>query len=259
MIVALRGYSHIKCGEGRTTKQQESIMYSYFHGNPPTRPSQLKMLTHGEGQYSDLYDYSTKTVVDKHTSVSSRLYLKSSLTMDDTFNYLSKIDINSEDLEKRTLTSKLLITGRSLLNMAKKGLKMYKKALGYAAKKWNIEKCEPIESGTTADDVIEYVRQQMYSELHYSESAEDSSVEGSDDESDVDNTATSDKATNETENSVAHDNCNKEQDSCANADEECNEAPDDDASKSVTEKNCQCSFKLLFPILHGFCCIWSFR
>ena len=65
---------------------------------------------------------------------------KSSLTMDDTFNYLSKIDINSEDLEKRTLTSKLLITGRSLLNMAKKGLKMYKKALGYAAKKWNIEK-----------------------------------------------------------------------------------------------------------------------
>ena len=58
--------------------------------------------------------------------------------MDDTFNYLSKIDINSEDLEKRTLTSKLLITGRSLLNMAKKGLKMYKKALGYAAKKWNM-------------------------------------------------------------------------------------------------------------------------
>ena len=54
--------------------------------------------------------------------------------MDDTVNYLSKIDINMEDLEKRTLTSKLLITGRSLLNMAKKGLKMYKKAVAFAAK-----------------------------------------------------------------------------------------------------------------------------
>ena len=78
--------------------------------------------------------------------------------MDDTSNYLSKIDVNCE-LENCKLTSRLLITGRSLLNMAKKGLQMYKKSLGYAAKKWNIDKCELIDSGDTADDVIEYVRQ----------------------------------------------------------------------------------------------------
>ena len=120
MTVALRGYSHMKSGEGRNTKQQEGMIYQHFHGNPPSRPSQMNMLSYGEGPYSDLYDYSTKMVVDKQTSVTSKLYLKTFLTMNDTVNYLSKIDINMEDLEKRTLTSKLLITGRSLLNMAKR-------------------------------------------------------------------------------------------------------------------------------------------
>ena len=190
MMIALRGYSHMKCGEGRNTKQQEGIMYTFFHGNPPSRPSQVKMLANGEGPYSELYDYSTKLVVDKTTMVSSKLNLKPSLAQDDPVNYSSNIDITFAHLEKRTLTSKLLITGRSLLNMAKKGLKMYKKALAHASKKWDLDKCEPIDSGDTVDDVIEYVRQQMYMELHCSRGNDDSSVDGSDDESDTDNVVT---------------------------------------------------------------------
>ena len=46
--------------------------------------------------------------------------------------------------------------------MAKKGLREYRKALSFTKDKWDLKKHEPKESGTTVDDVIEYVRLKMY-------------------------------------------------------------------------------------------------
>ena len=66
------------------------------------------------------------------------------------------------DLEKKTFNSSLLVAGRALLNLAKKGYEHHRKSLSDAERKWNMEKCEPIESGTTMDDVIDHVRQKMH-------------------------------------------------------------------------------------------------
>ena len=49
----------------------------------------------------------------------------------------------------------------------------------YIAKN-GIWKYEPIESGTSKSDVIEFVRQSMYIELHAKDCVDDSSVVGKD-------------------------------------------------------------------------------
>jgi hypothetical protein len=46
--------------------------------------------------------------------------------------------------------------------MAKRGLREYRKALSFTKDKWDLTKHEPKESGTTVDDVIDYVRLKMY-------------------------------------------------------------------------------------------------
>ena len=46
--------------------------------------------------------------------------------------------------------------------MAKRGTKTYRKALSFACRKWDIDKGEPKESGNSIDDVIKYVRREMY-------------------------------------------------------------------------------------------------
>lgn len=184
MVVALRGYSNMKCGDGRNSKMQENHMYTYFHGLKKTRPSQIGMLCKGEGAYNGLYKNLNKPVVDKSTKAAPKLYLSHELTQDETVSYVAGLDINVIDLEKRTLTSKLLITGRSILNMAKKGVRYYKKAMAYTAKKWDLSTNEPLDSGDTKDDVIEFVRRSMYLELHATDALDDSSVEGEDDDSD---------------------------------------------------------------------------
>ena len=55
-----------------------------------------------------------------------------------------------------------MLSGRQLTDMAKKGACEYRKALAYAGDKWNIKECTPKESGTSVEDVIEYVRRRMY-------------------------------------------------------------------------------------------------
>ena len=55
-----------------------------------------------------------------------------------------------------------MLSERQLTDMAKKGAREYRKALAYAGDKWNIKECTPKESGTSVEDVIEYVRRRMY-------------------------------------------------------------------------------------------------
>ena len=46
--------------------------------------------------------------------------------------------------------------------MAKKGIREYRKALSFTKDKWNLKNNEPKESGTSVEDVIEYVQRKMY-------------------------------------------------------------------------------------------------
>ena len=55
MACALKAYSHLKQGKGKTIMQQHAIMFAYFHGKPPNRPSQIKLLAEGStGQHREL-------------------------------------------------------------------------------------------------------------------------------------------------------------------------------------------------------------
>ena len=49
--------------------------------------------------------------------------------------------------------------------MAKKGTANYRKALSFAVKKFDLDKMEVLESGNSVEDVIEYVRCEMYKHL----------------------------------------------------------------------------------------------
>ena len=39
MMCALRGYSYLKQGKGKTAMQQQDAMYVFYHGKVPSRPS----------------------------------------------------------------------------------------------------------------------------------------------------------------------------------------------------------------------------
>ena len=68
------------------------------------------------------------------------------------------------DLEKKNRTGDQLLSGRQILDMAKRGTKAYRKALAFASRKWDIEKGGPKESGNSINDIIEFVRKSMYRE-----------------------------------------------------------------------------------------------
>jgi len=186
MTVALQGYSHLIQGKGRTIKSQYDQMFIFYHGQKPNRPSQIKLLCDGAASYRDMYESSQSAVTSKSPDLSSTsiLTLKSSLTLDLNVNYRCGQEIVLSDLERKTINDPLLVTGRSLHGLAKKGVTFYRKALSYAVKKWDLKKNEPTESGTSVADIIEFVRRQMYKDINDIEG--DDSVEEEEDFNEVD-------------------------------------------------------------------------
>ena len=91
--------------------------------------------------------------------------LRPNLTLDHFNNFCAGIKIKVKDLERNMLTGELLIAGRSLLSLAKKGVYMYRKALAHAMKKWDLTN-NPIYSGDTLEDIIAYVHLEMYRDSH---------------------------------------------------------------------------------------------
>jgi len=52
-----------------------------------------------------------------------------------------------------------------VLRMAREGLKYYRKAMSFYIKEWNMKTNQPVESGSSVDDVVDYVRHKMYEVL----------------------------------------------------------------------------------------------
>eukprot|EP00548_Thalassiothrix_antarctica_P015743 CAMPEP_0194166986 /NCGR_PEP_ID=MMETSP0154-20130528/2433_1 /TAXON_ID=1049557 /ORGANISM="Thalassiothrix antarctica, Strain L6-D1" /LENGTH=427 /DNA_ID=CAMNT_0038877803 /DNA_START=367 /DNA_END=1647 /DNA_ORIENTATION=- len=139
-------------------------MATFYHGREPNHPSQIKLLCSASYTYRRLFD-TTSSIATKKTDTTSSvssITLKTELSRDKNRIYHTEIDINSLDLEKKFMTTAQLISGRQLLETAKRGIKSYKKALSFAASKWNLKTDSPIESGTTEDDVMQYVRERMF-------------------------------------------------------------------------------------------------
>jgi len=127
-------------------------------------------LSEAKVEYADLYDTTEVRNVTKKSSGSknsnktttTRTYLKQSISKDDSAFYYVGTDITYRDLRLKNRVGTVLLNGRQLLDMAKKGMTDYRKAMAFTSDKWNLKKREPIESGTTVADVIQYVRRRMY-------------------------------------------------------------------------------------------------
>ena len=147
MSCALRGYSSIRSGDGKTLKQQHELMSQFYHGVTNTSPSQILMLSQGISPYDDLYETTTHRAVTSKTASSrkktptTKMYLKESLSRDDSRVFYTGTDITSSDLEKKKRTgSTIIINGRQLTDMAKRGLRDYRKALSFTTDKWDMKK-----------------------------------------------------------------------------------------------------------------------
>ena len=106
------------------------------------------------------------------------------------------------------------------------------------------------------DDVIEFVRQQMYMELN---DCDDSSVEGSDDESDTDNITTSNNNTEENQNINNDINKNDGNSADKNSNVTSNEESDtshdaanDTDDNLLTAKNVNVPANYIFPSFMAF-------
>ena len=161
---ALKGYSSLAIGKSIRLKDQYKIMSKFYHGRHPDNPSQIKLLCDASYTYRRLFETTTTMATrksDNPSSISSQT-LKRKITRDNNRTYKNGIDINSLDLEKKFKSNPQLVSGRQLYDTAKRGLKSYKKALSFASRKWNLKTDQPKESGTTEDDALQYVREQMY-------------------------------------------------------------------------------------------------
>ena len=114
MSCALRGYSLIRCGDGKTRKQQHELMSQFYHGVPNVSPSQIRMLSQAINPYNDLYDTTSHRPVtsrkspSRHKAPTTRTYLKEELSRDDSRLYYLGADISFSDLEKKIVQVTLL-------------------------------------------------------------------------------------------------------------------------------------------------------
>ena len=189
MTAALRCYSVMRSGNAKSLQMQYDTMSNLFHGDEPSVASNIKLLSNGSYLYKDLYDLEENT--DAITSKSSqstvasqvpKLSIKLNLSRDKSRRYYADKDIIRTDLEKKSRNGKQLVSGRSLLEMAKKGTAYYRKALAFTHKKFDLDKMSVIESGNSIEDVIEYVRTEMYQVIFKEELAKKKTIVLDDDD-----------------------------------------------------------------------------
>lgn len=167
MTVALRCYSTLREGNGKKLSELYSCMFDRYHGNQSTSvASNLKLLCNASYVFKNLFDENLQNTTRKsNTSDSNDVVthvLKPKLTRGSAKSFTASVDITVDDLEKKNRSGPQLMSGRQLLDMAKRGTKFYRKALAYASRKYDLDTMQCKESGNTIDDVIEYVIVQMY-------------------------------------------------------------------------------------------------
>ena len=167
MTAAMRCYSVLREGDGKKLSEFYSSMFDLYHGNESSSiPSHINLLCKASFCFRALYDTKTKTTTNKNTTNNQddteTYVLKPQLARGTNQSFISNVDISVKDLEKKNRSGAQLMSGRQLLDMAKRGTKFYRKALAYASRKFDLETMTCKESGSTVDDVIRYVLVQMY-------------------------------------------------------------------------------------------------
>ena len=193
-------------------------MNDLFHGKPPSKPSHLKLLCNASYCFKDLFLASSEVNTNKSASISveslKTYTLKPTLHLNKSRSYIAGIDITQKDLEKKNRSGSQLMTGRQLFDIANKGTSYYRKALAFAARKYDMEKLECKESGSNVDDVIEYVRLQMCKLLVVGKKENDKDPTCED---------CADEQENEAEEEYIEHSQNDNEDSPNNNDEDCSD------------------------------------
>ena len=167
MTAAMRCYSILRTSGSKSLTAQYDYMSSLFHGDEPSIPSNIKLLCEGSYVYKDLYDIVEDEAVVSRSSIQntecrSSLSLKVSLSRNKSRVFFAGKHIVRSDMEKKGRNGQQLVSGRNIYDMAKRGTANYRKALSFATKKFDLDSMIVKESGSTIDDVIEYVRVEMY-------------------------------------------------------------------------------------------------
>ena len=118
MACALRDYSAIRMGKGKSLIQQCDFLNTFYHSDSSKSPSQIKILAKGITPYSDLYSSRTTNTITKKKLMSSninrtRLYLKDSLSREPHRSFYAVNKITCIDLEKNYKQDLLLLMGTS--------------------------------------------------------------------------------------------------------------------------------------------------
>ena len=118
MTCALRVYSAMHIGKGKSLIQQCDFLNTFYHGDSNKSPSQIKMLAEGIAPYSDLCSSRTTNIITKKKSMSSntnrtRLYLKDSLSREPYRSFYTGNEITCNDLEKNYEQDLLLLMDAS--------------------------------------------------------------------------------------------------------------------------------------------------
>ena len=248
MTAVLRCLSTLREGQKKTQTQQQQLLHDYYHGKGDKYPSQIQMLTEGTSYYKDLYDVKTKRIVvtQKNAKKSSKtkqigkksLVLKTLLSREDFMTFTAGDEIDLADLKrKHRITSTEALSGRNLLDMARRGMRDFRKAMAFAKDKWDIKNNQPLESGMTVDDCIEYVRRRMYlhSHIKIDDDDDDENVDDNDNTTNNENRqAKKDKAIDITVD-VASSKRSKQNNNEDNTDNNEDEKNDDDINDQSTE------------------------
>ena len=78
LTCALKAYSELKIGKSMRLPDQYAAMDTFFHGNTPPHPPQIKLLSEAHMNYSALYEEVNVTVKTK--KVSSKASKRTSLS-----------------------------------------------------------------------------------------------------------------------------------------------------------------------------------
>ena len=146
--------------EDGSMKDQESYIYDAIHGRNGLH-SQLDLLVKGKNRYAKVYNIiEGEAIVDPRSNTILPRTINSIYSPNNnTRELIAGREIKVRFLQRATLNRNVLITGRSLLSMAKDVIKNCKKALAYANAFLDTEGNLP--SGTNIDDLLDHVKEAM--------------------------------------------------------------------------------------------------
>ena len=128
MTAAMRCYSMLQQGRTKKVKELQSDIADLFHGNPTASiPSQVQLLCNASFTNKSIYLEEVVVSTNKNSSKSdvTMKVLRPLLSKDNTRKYFFGKDILTLDLEKQNRTGNQLLSGRNILDMAKRGTANY--------------------------------------------------------------------------------------------------------------------------------------